>query len=274
MTHHTSSHAATARSTGRGTDSRRNPIRRTKALTALVGAGALVLSSCSPDALSESAETESTESATAEETPEDELPPPNPMEGTPVEAGTYTYEKGPFPVTLTTEETTYDMSRGGDPYRVIAMDPYGLLRLDFPVNAADLTQPPSEETNEIGEYEVAGPIDFPDDIGAWLRDAIAFDIVDEGTLELADGEAAWWDLQLTDPDAACFASVVEPCVTLWPYQDQRQIGGRFSGWTRLYAVETGEEPLMLQTDTLGISQEDLPAFLDTTDQIVGSITLP
>lgn len=255
------------------------PIRRAKALTALapVGAVALVLSSCSSDASSESAESESTESATAEETHEEELPPPNPEQGAPVEAGTYTYEKGPFPVTLTTGETTYDMSRGGDPYRVIAMDPYGFLTLDFPVSAADLTQPPSEETNEFGEYEVAGPIEFPDDIDAWLQDAIALDIEDEGTLELADGEAAWWDLQVSDPNAACFADApaTPPCVTLWPFQDQeRQTGGTVFDWARLYAVETGEEPLMLLTEIHGVSEEDLPAFLDTTDQIVGSITLP
>lgn len=232
-------------------------IRRARALAALVGAGALVLSSCGSDASSES------------EPPE---------EGTPVEAGTYTYEKGPFPVTLTTEETTYDMSRGGDPYRVIAMDPDGLLTLDFPVSAADLTQPPSEETNEFEEYEVAGPIDFPDDIGAWLQNAIALNIEDEGTLELADGEAVWWDLKVSDPDAACFEDgPADPCVTLWPFlesEQERQIGAIMFDSARLYAVEGGEEPLMLLTETRGVPQEDLPAFLDTTDQIVESITFP
>ena len=256
-------------------------IRKAQALTALAGAGALVLSSCGSDGSSESAESESTESAAAEQTPEEEMPPPNPEEeGTPVEAGTYTYERGPFPVTLSTEETTYDMSRGGDPYRVIATDSNGFLSLDFPINAADLTQPPSEETDEFGQYEVAGPIDFPDDIGAWLEDAIALDIEDEGTLELADGEASWWDLQVSDPDAACFADAPAnpPCVTLWPFlesEPERQVfPANVFDRARLYAVETGEEPLMLMAETRGVSEEDLPAFLDTTDQIVGSITLP
>lgn len=247
-------------------------------LATLASASVLLLSACDSDSSSSAADGDPAESSTSEATPEEpseDLPPPNSDVGSPVEPGTYTYDSGPFPVTFTTRETTYDMSNGGDPYRVIAMEDYGLLALDFPVNAADLGQPPSDEVDEYGQYQVAGPIDFPDDVGAWLGEAIALDIADQGTIELTDGEASWWDLEVSDPDARCFEDGDEPCVTLWSFdeeQPERQIGVNVMGSARLYAVDAGDETLMLATEKYGV--EDVPAFLDDTDQIVASLTLP
>ena len=48
----------------------------------------------------------------------DDTQPADPQLGSPTEPGTYTYERGPFPVTFTTTAATYDMSRGSDAYRV------------------------------------------------------------------------------------------------------------------------------------------------------------
>ncbi len=57
------------------------------------------------------------------------------------EPGTFTYDNGPFPVTFTTTVPTVDPSQGGDPYRVLLGDPYGIFSFDFPVSVADLSQP-------------------------------------------------------------------------------------------------------------------------------------
>ena len=76
---------------------------------------------------------------------DNDVQPADPQLGSPTEPGTYTYERGPFPFTFTTTETTYDMSRGFDPYRILVgdlgdgNDVYGYLTFDFPVTAADLT---------------------------------------------------------------------------------------------------------------------------------------
>ena len=92
-------------------------------------------------------------------------------------------------MTFATTEATFDPSRGGDPYRVLLGDPYGGLVFDFPVNVADLSQLVTE--GESGDEELfAGPIDVPVDVGAWLDRAVALEIVNEGTLSLADGDAS------------------------------------------------------------------------------------
>lgn len=203
------------------------------------------------------------------------------------EPGTFTYDNGPFPVTFTTTVPTIDPSQGGDPYRVLLGDPYGAFSFDFPVNVADLSQPvTSEESANVESVEAgsddllySGPIDVPTDIGAWLEGAASLEIVDEGTLSLAGGDASWWDLEVTDPSAICFADTPpdeDPCVVLWPYlaeQNDRQIGDWVLDSARVYAIEFGSEPLMAVAGNGGTPDEEVAGWLATTDEIVSSITL-
>lgn len=155
----------------------------------------LVLSGCT------SAEGEpaaaATPDTTSSEEPVDEAEADNADRPT-TEPGTYTYDNGPFPVTFTTTVPTIDPSQGNDPYRVLLGDPYGALSFDFPVNVADLSQPVTSADSENVEsvtagavdLAYAGPIDVPTDIGAWLDGAASLEIVDGGTLTLADGDAS------------------------------------------------------------------------------------
>ena len=145
--------------------------------------------------------------------PVDDTQAPDPQLGSATEPGTYTYDRGPFPVTFKTTETTYDMSRGGDPYRVLVgeigegEDAYGFLTFDFPVTAADLTVLATADgpiyeietaNSGVPDMLMAGPIDFPTDVGAWLESAATLNVVDQGTLSRDDGEAAWWDIELSE----------------------------------------------------------------------------
>ena len=193
-----------------------------------------------------------------------------------IEPGTYTYTKGPFPVTYTTTEATIDPSNGGNPYQVLLGDPYGSLVFDFPVNAADLSQLVTQEESVDGPFLFAGPIDFPADVGAWLDGAVALEIVDQGTLSLADGDASWWDVEVSDPSARCFSDSPPndgPCVVLWPYVNEQAVGEVVLGSRRVYAIEAGSESLMASAGTDGTPEEDVAGWLATTDEIVSSITL-
>ena len=214
-----------------------------------------------------------------------EAPAAEPNRGSPVQPGTYTYDNGPFPIALTTTTVTLDGSRGGDPYRVIQGEPYGGLSFDFPATAADLTvQVTGEDSATEGREDefllYVGPIDFPTDVDAWLEGAVSLDVVDQGTLSRPDGEAAWWDLQVSDPAATCFAgddtTDDPPCVVLWSYVDDgtdHQIGMWVSEPARLYAIETDAGPLMALADMRGGPDDGLTDWLATTDEIVSSITL-
>ena len=214
-----------------------------------------------------------------------EEPAAEPNQGSPVQPGTYLYDNGPFPIALTTTTVTLDGSRGGDPYRIIQGEPYGQLAFDFPASAADLTrQVTGEESATEGRADefllYAGPIDFPTDINAWLEGAASLEVVDQGTLTRPDGEAAWWDLQVADPAATCFADETTtddlPCVVLWPYVDDgtdHQIGMWVIEPARLYAIETDAGSLMALADMRGGPADGLPDWLATTDAIVASITL-
>ena len=217
---------------------------------------------------------------------DDDAQAPNAEEGSVIEPGTYTYTNGPFPVTFTTTGTTYDPSRGGDPYRIVLGDPHGMLQLDFPVTVADLSQKVTAEEAAAGDAEesavgelFAGPIDFPADIGAWLEGAVSLRVVEDGTLGLADGEASWWDIEVSDPSARCFLDVDEPCVFLWPYPDDRddpqirQLGAPVFGSARVYAIEFGSAPLMVVASNRDVPDEEVPGWLTTVDEIVATITL-
>ena len=216
---------------------------------------------------------------------EDDAQPPNAEDGSAIEPGTYTYESGPFPVTFTTTGTTFDPSRGGDPYRIVLGDPHGMLQMDFPVTVADLSQEATAEKVAAGDVEESpvgelfvGPIDFPADIGAWLEGAVSLQVVRDGTLGLADGEASWWDVEVSDPSARCFLGVDEPCVFLWPYPDERddpqirQLGAPVFGSARVYAIESGSAPLMMVAANRDVPDAEVPGWLATTDDIVSSIT--
>jgi len=216
----------------------------------------------------------------------DDVQPPNAEAGSVIEPGTYTYTDGPFPVTFTTTGTTYDPSRGGDPYRIVLGDPHGMLQMDFPVTVADLSQTVTPEAAAAGDVQesalgelFAGPIEVPADIGAWLEGAVSLRVVEKGRLGLADGEAPWWDIEVSDPSARCFLDVDEPCVFLWPYPDDRnapqtrQIGTPVFGSARVYAIESASAPLMVVAVNRDVPDEEVPGWLATTDEIVSSITL-
>ena len=248
---------------------RNRPQTRTLAIAGVTYSAALLLSAC--DASNGDAEAEPTEVATPEARADDDrgnLPTIEPV--------TYTYSNGPFPVTYTTTTATVDGS-GGD-YRILYGDPYGSLDFNFPVNVADLSElVTAEETAREQSLLFAGPIDFPTDIGAWLAGAAALEIVDQGTLSIADGDASWWDVEVSDPSAECLADppTDEPCVILWPFlgDGDRQIAQFVVGSARVYAIEAGTEPLMAVTRNDGTPEEDVAAWLATTDEIVSSIIL-
>jgi hypothetical protein len=214
--------------------------------------------------------------------------PPNDEAGVPIEPGTYTYPGGPFPVTFTTKEVWFDPSPEGDPHRFLLGDPVGTLQLDFPVTVSDLTQRVTPEAaadgvGDVDESDVgelyAGPILLPDDIGAWLGGAASLRLVDEGTLALSEGEASWWDIEVSDPAARCFAGIDEPCVFLWttaPQRDAlqvRQIGAPVFGSARVYSIDAGSTPLTLVAMNRDVPDEDRNSWLAATDEIVATITL-
>jgi hypothetical protein len=102
---------------------------------------------------------------------------------------------------------------------------------------------------------VTGPIDFPTDVGGWLASAVSLDVVDQGSVSRPDGDAAWWDVELSEPSARCFpegsADVAEsPCVVLWPFVEEktelfdRQLGEFVTSSARVYAIQDGDEPLI------------------------------
>ena len=213
-----------------------------------------------------------------------------PNSGTAVDPGTYTYTgdstfPAAFPYAFTTEVTTLDGSSGGGLYgRQVLGDPYGALEFDFPVVVADLTQPVTDEGSATAgradeDLLYAGPIDFPTDIGAWLEGGVSLDVVDDGTLSLAGGQAQWWDVEVSDPAAACIPDTTgddPPCVLLWPSSDGHddpQIGLGVQGAARIYAIGTDTGPLMAIAHIRGGPQDQAAGWLATTDQIIASITL-
>ena len=134
-------------------------------------------------------------------------------------------------------------------------------------------------TSPTSEKLYAGPILFPDDVGAWLERAVSLRIIDEGSLALPAGEASWWDIEVSNPAARCFAGIDEPCVFLWttaPQRDApqvRQIGAPVFGSARVYAIDAGSTPLTLVAMNRDVPDEDVPAWLATTDQIVSAVKL-
>lgn len=246
------------------------PLLKAAGMATIACGAALLLSACDSSSSGATSQAEPTE-VTASETPADDDGGNDPQ----IEPGTYTYTKGPFPFTYTTPETTIDPTNGQNLYQVLLGDPYGSLVFDFPVNAADLTQLVTEEESVDGPSLSADPIDFPTDIGAWLDGAVALEIVDQGTLSLADGDVSWWDVEVSDPSARCFADypVDGPCVVLWPYVNEQTVGEVVLGSRRVYAIESGSVPLMASAGTDGTPEEDAAGWLATTDEIVSSITL-
>lgn len=264
-------------------------MRRSLVAVTIVSSSALVVMSCSSGDAEPTAGGDPMEAATDDGASGDQQDgPPEPewesLRGLAVEPGTYAYANGPFPMTLTTEVVTYDPSRGGDPYRVVYGEQFGTLGFDFPIEFADVSQLVTSEedassVNQFGEM-FAGPVDVPDDFGAWIAGAAALEVVDEGTLGLADGSASWWDVQVSEPAAKCFVdddADSDPCVILWPYledQDDRQIGNWVSPTARVYAVPNGSDPVMAIATGLGTDDPDeVTAWMTTADQIVSSLSL-
>lgn len=249
---------------------RNRPPIKALAIAGVACSAALLLSACNSSNADVNPEAEPTEVASSEAQAGDA------RGNMTIAPGTHTYTKGPLPVTYTTTTTTFDGS-GGD-YRILYGDPYGSLDFNFPVNVADLSQlVAGEEAGGEQSLLFAGPIDFPTDIGTWLDGAAALEIVDQGTLSIADGDASWWDVEVSDPSAKCLVDqpTDEPCVVLWPFLDSgdRQIVQFVVGSARVYAIEAGTDPLMAVTRNDGTPKEDVAAWLATTDEIVSSITL-
>jgi hypothetical protein len=134
------------------------------------------------------------------------------------------------------------------------------------------------DESDVGEL-YAGPVLFPDDVGAWLHGAVSLRVVDEGTLALSEGEASWWDIEVSDPAARCFAHIDEPCAFLWttaPQRDSpqvRQIGAPVFGSARVYELDGGSAPLTLVATNQDVPDEDRNDWLAATDAVVATITL-
>ena len=188
------------------------------------------------------------------------------------------------------QKSTFDPSFGNEPYRSLVGDPSGWLIFDFPLTVADLSQEATAEgpVHEFPQGEVdwlmAGPVDAPADVGAWLASAVSLDVVDEGTLSLAEGQAEWWDVEVSNSSARCFEfpSDQDACVVLWPWPTSEELWARQGGTyvigsSRLYAVDTGSDTLIAvayarDLNSAPAPEEELARWLATTDGIVSSIT--
>ena len=149
---------------------------------------------------------------------------------------------------------------------------------DQVVRTASLIVQDWGRAEEVAHDALGRLLRFPTDIDAWLEGALSLDVVDQGNLSRPDA-AAWWDLQVPDPAATCFAgddtTDVPPCLVLWPYVDDQtdhQVGMSVLVPPRLDAVET-DVVLMALADMCGGPESGLADWPATTDEIVSSLTL-
>lgn len=198
---------------------------------------------------------------------------------TPLPPGTYRSSAYGVPVTFTTADELMLVSDA-----VLLTTDAGfsrILEVSQPDQVADLSRPISRADLEgAGQANIPEDrlIAMPTDVGAWLSDAEAIDVVDEGSTSGADEQAPWWDLELEDRgegELVCQAAPgPPPCQGLWP-------GGPRSGFgaivavdtaTRIWAVPAAAGMVMIVAQTQLVADDAATSeWFDTAEDIVASL---
>lgn len=199
---------------------------------------------------------------------------------TPLPRGTYRSSAYPVAVTFT---TTDELTLFAPAEVSLTADAQFSRVLDIsqPDQVADLSRPISREDLE-GTTGVRIPedrlIDMPTDIGAWLGDAEAIDIVGEGSTTVGGQQAPWWDVELRDRgegELACQAQPgPPPCQGLWPGGPQIGLGGfvAVDTVTRIWAVPAASRTIMVLAQTQPPADDAATsAWFDTAEDIVASL---
>lgn len=197
----------------------------------------------------------------------------------PLPPGTYRSSMYPVPVTFTTTDEVALFAVGV----TLTSDTRfsGVLEVSQPDKVADLSRPISrEDLKDAGQVNIPEDrlIDMPDDIGAWLGNAAAIDIVSEGSTTVGGEQAQWWDLELQDRGDGELACQAEPgpppCQGLWPDGPQTGGGGFVAAntVTRIWAVPAASRTVMVVALTQPPADESATsAWFDTAEQIVASL---
>jgi hypothetical protein len=195
-------------------------------------------------------------------------------------AGTYRSSTYHVPVTFT---TTDELMLIGSGVVLTSDDNFDTtLVIGQPDQVVDLSPAVT-----LQEFEDAGGraipvdrlIDLPEDVGAWLDDAEAVDIVGEGSTTVNGQEAPWWDVELQDRDdgdLVCSPQPnVPPCQPLWvggpQVGDPGGIGDGFA-WSRahrIWAVKLADRTVLAVAEA---PPDDSASWLDTSEDIVASLT--
>lgn len=192
--------------------------------------------------------------------------------------GTYRAATYHVPVTFTTtdELTLFGRAVNLSADRQLA----NVLMVGQPDQVADLSPAISqEELADSGEPGIPEDrlMELPDDVGAWLDDAEAIDIVGEGSTMVGGQEAPWWDVQLQhrdDIDLACGPQPnAPPCQPLWnpgpQVGDMAILGDDFRPWPhRIWAVQASDRTVLVQASA--VPDNTASAWFDTAEDIVAS----
>lgn len=201
------------------------------------------------------------------------------MEPVVLPPGTYRSSVSSVPVTFTTpdEMTLLGAPVSLEPAEDSALD--GALTIAQPDQVADLSPAITlQELQDAGGEPSGIPddrrIDVPDDVGAWLGDAEAIEIGQEGSTTVDGQPAPWWEVEMTGDDAACIPVPDAPaCQSLWPGgPDVGTSGAVFAGdLSRIWAVPAGDRTVLVVAGTPAASPNGQQWF-DTAEAVVASFS--
>lgn len=192
--------------------------------------------------------------------------------------GTYRASMYHVPVTFTTTDELTLFGRA----MILSRDQRLAVSLVVgqPDQVADLSPAISQE--ELADS--GGPgipqdrlMELPEDVGAWLDDAEAVAIVDEGSTTVGGQQAPWWQVELQhrdDIDLACSPQPnVPPCQPLWnpgpQVGDGASLGDDFRSWPhRIWAVPAGDRTVLVAVTAP--PDTTASAWFDTAEDIVAS----
>lgn len=166
---------------------------------------------------------------------------------------------GPYPLVLSPE---------GVNGRLVIAQPERVNGLSTLITADDFdpSSPPVIPSAQL--------VPVPTDIGAWLGAAVGLRVTEEGAATIGGYESRWWQVEVSDPDAACVpGGFAPPCVWLWEDADGTGAGdGVVEGdLTRIYAIPADD---VLTLAVLGARAEDpgAAAWLKTGADILATVT--
>lgn len=193
----------------------------------------------------------------------------------PLPPGTYRSSTYPVPLTFTTTEELTLLSGGVT--LVLDEEFNEILLVGQPDQVADLsTAVALQELRDAGEPGIPDDrlMDMPADVGAWLDDAEAIDVVDEGSTTVDGQEARWWDVELQDRDdldLACIPRPAPPCQPLWPGGPQAGNPAAVVASTisRIWAVKSADRTVLVQAEAP--ADGTASTWFDTAEGIVASL---